>query len=679
MPRVKNSVVARRENLTKAREAIERNETIERPVFPSYPRKIPAKLLAYAIIVEGGSYQQIVDILAHCGIRSVCPTAYSAAQKKVGKILEQMGIMSLQKWRNCVKSGSVMCIDGGWDHKRDGKHCIVSVIDNKNWKIIDIEILKRGKELDDTVNYVGSATNMESEGVTRIIKRFNENEELRNKFIAFCHDCDGRVRAIFRKLEWDLRELLDINHAMLSFQKSFKNINGQNEKRLDGLYFKLKLWTYHVIEMNADTETKVSAFMNAADHYTGNHLHCDHDDDVIDFESPLIDDPKTYEVLVEFLEANKYIVEQCDPIANTQHNESFNNTRARMALKTIAWKESFRARTWVAVLETNEFDRDWKSELREKLNIPPLPEAIQSYFDNQMEKKLKRSAYRHTEEYQKEERLRRLAIKKTYQTFNKTEPGYNIEHEPGWHMNDEIFSIFESLSDDKFKDFIRTQKEKKTNKLEDFINAFVCNENFEDHRKYMKKFIHVAKVCFSANISDIFQLYDKFYVNKLENITVNETAYAEMLRKQLDAPTFATESATKLIKQYAMLDAPSEDVKFVLKRIEIDHKRELRYLYPHCKTPDNAVLDVDGVIIAPEEREFYHQSKVHPFANADLYFAPRQHIDMSCSWNCELILCMKNGSPHAFLHKPEKRINPETGRCVKFSVKAGEVVLLPFY
>ena len=150
-----------------------------------------------------------------------------------------------------------------------------------------------------------------------------------------------------------------------------------------------------IIEMNADTETKVSAFMNAADHYTGNHLHCDHDDDVIDFESPLIDDPKTYEVLVEFLEANKYIVEQCDPIANTQHNESFNNTRARMALKTIAWKESFRARTWVAVLETNEFDRDWKSELREKLNIPPLPEAIQSYFDNQMEKKLKRSAYRH--------------------------------------------------------------------------------------------------------------------------------------------------------------------------------------------------------------------------------------------------------------------------------------------
>ena len=549
MGRPKNAVVARRRNLELARRTETEEEQRQEPVYrqPTNPfiPHISGKLLAYAILIEGGQYAQIADILTHCGLHVVSSSAFHSAQRIVRKHLEQMGLESIAHWRLEMKDGTVICIDGCWDHKRTGKHCVITVIDNMNWKIVDVEIIKRGKEIGGSVNFVGPAPNMESEGIRRILSRFVENDEIKSKICAYCHDCDARVRNIFEEFEWYIHEFLDINHAMLSFQRSFEKINGQNSKCLEGLYFRLKLWIYHIISMDADQETKVAALLNAANHYTGDHSHCDHDPDIIDFTNKLIDDEGTYDVLVQLLQENKYIVEQCNPIANTQHNESFNNTRARMATKSIAWNSSFRARTMVAVLETNEFNRDWKSELRERLGIPELPPSLQHHFDVQMQEKLNRSMYRHTEEYKKAERLRRQVIKRKYQDFNKTSPEYNLEHVPGWINSELTFQFIESLEEGPFKRFITTQKFLKDNNLKKFTEAFVNYEEFKDHKEYMKSFILVCRNVFDADVKTIFDIYDVCYVNYLENLSLDKNALAEKLSEAWDLPNLITESAQR--------------------------------------------------------------------------------------------------------------------------------------
>ena len=147
---------------------------------------------------------------------------------------------------------------------------------------------------------------------------------------------------------------------MLSFCKSFEKINGENSNCLDGLLIKLKLWTYHYLTLPLSIEEKKNMFLNAVEHYSGNHENCIHPPDHVDFTNDQIDDVHTKEVLYQFLQQNLYIIEQCDPIANTQHNESYNNTRARYAFKQMTWRSSFLARTFVAVLEVNRFGEDLK-------------------------------------------------------------------------------------------------------------------------------------------------------------------------------------------------------------------------------------------------------------------------------------------------------------------------------
>ena len=674
MPRPTQATIARRQNIEKARNSQRAPVPIERPIEDKTATKISGKMLAYAILVEGGNYAQTASIFTQCRIPVVHESAFHEAQKKIRPFLEEMGKASISYWQQQVEPGSVMCIDGGWDHKRNGRHCVVSVIDNSNWKIIEFELLKRGNELGGSVNYTGSSSNMESTGIRRILDRIAQNDDLKAKFVAFCHDCDGRVRALFEDCGWDLDELLDINHAMLAFQRSFKNANVQNEKCLEGLYFKLKLWTYHVISMQTDTETKIKAFLNAADHYTGKHDNCDHEPDLIDFVNPLIDDPHTYDVLLQFLKDNIYIIEQCNPIANTQINESFNNTRARTAMKTFAWRDSYRSRTWVAILDTNEFHRDWRSELRSKLKLPPLPPALQEEFNRKMKAKIERSKYRHTDEYKRAERIRRQVEKRQFAEFETHVPEYNAKHIPGWHLNDETYALIESLDDDKFKEFMQLERTKKPDLLQ-LIRSFINYDGFEDHKKYLKKLIIVAQSCCKATKEEFYQIYDKVYIQKLRDASSDEIAAS--IRREQELPSFATELARNMIEIEELEEAPVSPIQFVLKNVNTGETSANRYMFPYCKNTSEAIRQIEGFIISQEEIQYYPIHQIFRIENTELYFVPKHYISKSCNPNCELKLYQKDGIPLTYLKKREKRKNLETNRWVNVKVKAGDFVYLP--
>ena len=99
--------------------------------------KISGKQLAFAVLVEGGSYAKISRMFNHCGVQVVGRSTFDTYQKPVADELIKMGRESMNYYKSQIQQGTVICMDGNWDHKRHGKHCLVTVIDNINWKIID--------------------------------------------------------------------------------------------------------------------------------------------------------------------------------------------------------------------------------------------------------------------------------------------------------------------------------------------------------------------------------------------------------------------------------------------------------------------------------------------------------------------------------------------------------------
>ena len=397
---------------------------IIRPLEDPFVIKIRGKLLAFGIIVHGGNYEQIKQIIGEVGILTVERSAFDKAQKEVCKALISAGEASIAKWREAVKDESMMCIDGCWDHPRNGQNCVVSFFDNQNWKIIALEVVQRG------VNYDGPSNGMEAEGIERVIEELKNDNEIRRKFIAYCHDCDGKVRTIFRRSGWDLKELLDINHAMKSFGKSFNNVNVQNGGCLTEIYIRLKLWIFHIIETEDPEEIKVAKMLNAAEHFTGNHSNCDHEPSLPEIPTKYMHEPHTKEILINFLNDNLFLVKMCNIKANTQHNESFNAVRARFAPKSTSWKDSFKARTMAAVLDVNEFGTDWRGDISSQLKLQPLTQELQERFDSITKHQKELSEERRKKEFQDKERIRRLKRKNKLYKLEKNCTKYNINHIP---------------------------------------------------------------------------------------------------------------------------------------------------------------------------------------------------------------------------------------------------------
>ena len=131
--------------------------------------RISGKELAFAIIVHGGQYEQIKAIFQEVGLLVLCKSAYDTAQKEVCKMIIEFGNELISKWRNDVIEDSIICIYGCWDHPRNGSNCVVTVFDNKHWKIIGMKTITKG------INYEGASSGMESIDIERLIQEFKED------------------------------------------------------------------------------------------------------------------------------------------------------------------------------------------------------------------------------------------------------------------------------------------------------------------------------------------------------------------------------------------------------------------------------------------------------------------------------------------------------------------------
>lgn len=641
--------------------------------------KISGKLLAYAILVEGGNYEEITRIFRHVGIAVVGHSAYYEAQAKVCKKLIEMGKNSINYWLSQIEPETVICIDGCWDHKRDGRHCVTSVIDNKNWKIIEIEMKTRGEE---NANYNGPANGMEAACIRDIIPRLKSYEKSSN-ITAYCHDCDGRVSKIFRDNDWDLTELLDLNHAMLCFAKDWEKLNVQYNRILDGLFIKMKLWAYHCISLNESTDVKVAQFRNAIAHYSGDHTNCIHPRDHEDYITKTIDDAKTKEVLEIFINQNIYIIEQCNPIANTQRNESFNNTRARYALKTTRWDASFEARTMVAVLEVNRFGEDWRSELRNILKLPPLTPDLQDYFNSLHIKKVSRSQYRRTPDYQETERLRRLNKKKKNEQLRKMLPEYNINHVPRFHMIDKFEELYmlSSLSTEVKSFFIQIIPQKKT--LVEVSRSFI-KSGLSNSAQNRKSFFAYAPRLFGVGVRDVQLAFDRSFVDQLDEIS-RKDGYVLRMQQLWNVPNLLTEKASNFITENNITfpDIPdaSNRPKFVSHMCKVTtedgEQFEKIFMFPNAQGSSDAFSSMEGTIIHVEESPYYPLDSLCMIANApkEIIFASKNLMRHGISANACVNIFKEGTGLRVCMMKSEKSLNPATGRMKKTQVRRGEIVV----
>jgi hypothetical protein len=227
-----------------------------------------AKQYAFAIVVHGGRFTQIAQILAFCNIQTPSSWMFYRAQKDICNEILAFAKESCRVWREQMAPGTIIGTDGSWSQRRNAMHCLVDFIDVVQGKIVDFEILQRpsGFLYGD---YFGPANGMEVEGVRRIITRWQQVYQRANEKVAFyVHDRDAKTRKLISEL-WNKPELLDPNHVLKGFDRKLGADPG-----LRGLKTKLRSWFVFLLKLEETEQEKRRLWLNSSNHFQGIHDGC---------------------------------------------------------------------------------------------------------------------------------------------------------------------------------------------------------------------------------------------------------------------------------------------------------------------------------------------------------------------------------------------------------------------
>lgn len=75
------------------------------------------------------------------------PDKFYLIQKIISPLIIATAKRNVTKYQKQIQEDTVISLDGSWDHKRNGKFCIVEVFDTKNKKLIDYEVISKKKKL----------------------------------------------------------------------------------------------------------------------------------------------------------------------------------------------------------------------------------------------------------------------------------------------------------------------------------------------------------------------------------------------------------------------------------------------------------------------------------------------------------------------------------------------------
>ena len=114
--------------------------------LPVVKQVVDAMVWVYSVIVEGLIYSVARRLFAHNEIEVPGKNEFYELQQKISAELIQMTRERVKIERLKMLPGSLVSIDGSWDHRRNGSMCVVTMIDKRTNKIVDFEITTKPKQ-----------------------------------------------------------------------------------------------------------------------------------------------------------------------------------------------------------------------------------------------------------------------------------------------------------------------------------------------------------------------------------------------------------------------------------------------------------------------------------------------------------------------------------------------------
>lgn len=410
MPRKSFRKQAQEANCRKARisREIRRQEECKKLRIPSNGLQF-----AFSIIIYGLTFQSVSLCLLQNNILPPSKSTYYHLIDLVIIEIIKLAKESMDYYKSKMTEKTIISFDGSWDHKRNGRHCIVDVIDQNQKKIIDIEYVQKSTKSCPT-EYNGSSNNMETYAIRKIIQRLRTD----SRIVAYCHDNDSTARKIIKD-EWGIEEMLDTNHSIKSFERYFTKFNKLSKNKLNDLHNHLLRFLNHLIYMPSSPSQKVKLWENAIEHYKGNHQNClPHK--ASNYIWKFNNDNEALLYLEQFLKQTSFILLKCNPPYSTQLNECYHAIKSHYLNKEVAWKKTAFARLCCSILDFNGVE-NWRFELRKRLKLPELHPYVISRINEVEKERLSILKQRRSYDYQLKERTRRREIKKKEQKKDKSE------------------------------------------------------------------------------------------------------------------------------------------------------------------------------------------------------------------------------------------------------------------
>lgn len=362
-----------------------------------------ARRLAFAIVVEGGRPEQVLNIFRWCGI-PVPPMSYVYREMRtVSRRIVKMAQDSMRFERENLPPNTIIGFDGSWSHRRRGKSCFFSVVSIQTGKVIQSTLVSKSPSSDSQIACENS-TLMESVGLQRAVEVLHNNPNI----TGYVHDNDGKARAIIRRAGWDIQEYLDPGHCKKSFERKMQNFEKKNGNILRAIETHLTRWMWTLVSSCFSVQYKVLLWSNTVNHMRGIHVYCLPHPPVGVVWYPSLH-PQVAATLKKFLDKTQFIIEKCQRGVSTQLNESLNRKKLKYATKDVRWGASYEARMMCAILSRNV--PDWKRKLYDSLNLDPLDPETEDFIQQREFQYYKRSILVKTDSYRKRRAQLRAEIR----------------------------------------------------------------------------------------------------------------------------------------------------------------------------------------------------------------------------------------------------------------------------
>ena len=349
----------------RARNAAYAREKLEEENARGGKTSLNALQFSFAVIVNGASFATVERVFLE---NNILPPSKSSFYSCLGRVSE--AVIGLAKenallWRAQVSPGACISLDGCWDHRRNGRYCIVAAIEQLLKKVIAIGVCQRSTAGHQTPWKI-SPQNMESVCVQQIAAELRED----TRIVAYCHDNDSRIRSLLKRMCPHWHEKLDPNHTVKTFTRLFEKFNKQCGGKLADIEASLIKFMYFLIDFPVAPSEKVKLWENTINHFSGDHTKClPHRPSKTIWKHA--DDQGAREALAQLLAKSSFIIERCQKPYSTQLNECLHSIKSHIMPKELAWRATAFGRLYLSILIFNNAP-NWKEGLRLKLGLPEL-------------------------------------------------------------------------------------------------------------------------------------------------------------------------------------------------------------------------------------------------------------------------------------------------------------------